>query len=78
MQWLDGDGPPQRAGRHRLRLVWNDLHTDPRASERRLFFQIRQRKDGEDYRVPIREFRIPLSSVNMTPHSVAAGSATLP
>jgi hypothetical protein len=61
MQWLDGDGPPQRAGRHRLRLVWNDLQTDPGASERRLFFQIRQRKEGEEYRPPIREFRIPLS-----------------
>ncbi len=61
MQWLDGDGPPQRAGRHRLRLVWNDLQTDPRASERRLFFEIRQRKEGSEYRPPIREFRIPLS-----------------
>jgi hypothetical protein len=61
MQWLDGDGAPQRVGRHRVRLVWNDLQTDPRASEQRLFFEIRQRREGEQYRPPLREFRIPLS-----------------
>jgi hypothetical protein len=63
IQWLDGGTPPQKAGRYRVRLVWNDLHASPGASERRLFFEIRERRANSPHGPPIMEFRVPLETV---------------
>src|SRR5919197_2507298 len=58
IRWLDGAGPPQRAGTYRLRLVWNDLETNPRATERRVFFNIREQRTDGRWTSPVKEFRI--------------------
>lgn len=62
IQWADGT-PPVRRGRHRVRLLWRSLATEPSARNRHVIFSVRAPADRTGYGPPVAEFRVPLDRI---------------